>query len=187
MTARLEKLRIGTRVRGLGSQDAVTVKSIRWYGDRGDDAVGLVSEDGGGRLDRKPRDVPEQEGIGHDIESRDRTNERFYFIEVKNRRGDDDKITLTPTEVLRALDDPGRFRLAIVRVETGRGQYPIHRHGFDLGQPSIAADQLHRLLDRSARARRSATMSSSPSSGGEFGTALSAAEPIAPPIREDNP
>ena len=89
-------------------------------------------------LGREPRDVSEQRGIGYDIESKDPTTGQLYFIEVKGRAGADDQVTLPRSEVLCALNEPERFRLAVVVVEGGQARSPVYVRDFDFGQPGFA-------------------------------------------------
>ena len=88
-------------------------------------------------LGRTPTDVSMQRGIGYDIESRDEAG-NLYFIEVKGRAEGADQVTLTRTEVLCSLNEPEKFRLAIVLVEDDMAGQPIYVREFDLGQPSFA-------------------------------------------------
>jgi superfamily II DNA or RNA helicase len=87
-------------------------------------------------LGRVPRDVSAQRGIGYDIESKDEKTGKLYFIEVKGIGGSD-QVTMPRTEVLCALNEPDRFRLAIVLVEDDKPQAPVYVKGFDFGQPGF--------------------------------------------------
>lgn len=87
-------------------------------------------------LGRAPRDVG-AEKLGYDIESCDPATGELYFIEVKGRLADGDTVALTKNEILRALNVPDRFRLAIVVVEDGRARTPVYLSGFDWGQPGF--------------------------------------------------
>ena len=89
-------------------------------------------------LGREPRDVSDQRGIGYDIESKDATSGQLYFVEVKGRAGVDDHVTLPRSEVLCALNEPQRFRLALVVVDNGQAQPPVYVQDFDFGQPGFA-------------------------------------------------
>ena len=81
-------------------------------------------------LGREPRDVHEHKGTGYDIESRDPATGRLYFIEVKGRSGSDDKVTLTRTEVLCAMNEPEKFRIDMPRPwEEVFERYGIRRPG----------------------------------------------------------
>ncbi len=95
----------------------------------------MVAEKALGRL---PRDVSEQRGIGHDIEAKDPATGLLYFVEVKGRAGADDHVTLPRSEVLCALNEPERFRLALVVVDGGRALPPVYVRDFDFGQPGFA-------------------------------------------------
>jgi hypothetical protein len=87
---------------------------------------------------REPRDVHEQKGLGYDIESKDPATGQLYFIEVKGRAGGADAVTLTRSEILCGLNEPERFKLALVVVDGGVAQQPIYVNGFDWGQPGFA-------------------------------------------------
>jgi superfamily II DNA or RNA helicase len=89
-------------------------------------------------LGREPRDVSAQRGIGYDIESRDPRTGELVFVEVKGRAGGQDQITLTRTEVLCGLNEPDKFRLAIVLVDGGQARAPVYVRRFDYGQPGFA-------------------------------------------------
>ena len=89
-------------------------------------------------LGREPQDVSVPRGHGYDIESRDPTTGELYFIEVKGRSGDSDQVTLYRTEVLCALNEPKKFRLAVVVVEDGKAGEPVYVRDFDFGQPGFA-------------------------------------------------
>ena len=89
-------------------------------------------------LNREPRDVSKQRGIGYDIESRDPATGELYFLEVKGRVVGNDQVTLTRTEVLCGLNEPEKFRLALVLVEDGKAKEPAYITGFDWGQPGFA-------------------------------------------------
>jgi len=90
-------------------------------------------------LGRDPRDVSAQRGIGYDIESRQRTTGELFFVEVKGRADGAGDVTLTRTEVLCALNEPEKFRLAVVVVEPGGKVHPpVYVRRFDFGQPGFA-------------------------------------------------
>jgi len=89
-------------------------------------------------LGRIPKDVSALRGIGYDIESTDQATGQLYFIEVKGRAGADDHVTLSRSEIICALNEPDRFRLALVVVEAGTAQSPVYVQGFDFGQPGFA-------------------------------------------------
>jgi hypothetical protein len=66
------------------------------------------------------------ERCGYDIESRVPAGGRLRFIEVKGRHKDGKTITVTKNEILRALNKPDDFILAIVLVngdEVAEPQY----------------------------------------------------------------
>lgn len=89
-------------------------------------------------LGRIPRNVSDQRGIGYDIESKDPKTGDLYFVEVKGRAGGDDMPTIPRSEVLCALNEPERFRLAIVVVESDQAKLPVYVRRFDSGQPGFA-------------------------------------------------
>jgi SNF2 family DNA or RNA helicase len=89
-------------------------------------------------LGREPTDVSAQKGLGYDIESRDPDEGHIYFIEVKGRVVGADTVSLTKNEILRALNVPERFRLAIVQVENDIAGSPIYVTDYDFGQPGFA-------------------------------------------------
>jgi len=87
-------------------------------------------------LGRVPRDRSAERGIGYDIESRSKDG-RLHFIEVKGRAAGADQVTLTKTEILCALNEPERFRLALVQVADHRAAQPVYVQGYDFGQPGF--------------------------------------------------
>jgi len=89
-------------------------------------------------LGREPVDVSAQTGLGHDIESRDPVGGHIYFVEVKGRVVGADSVTLTKNEILRALNVPDRFRLAIVQIENNAAGRPVYVTDYDFGQPGFA-------------------------------------------------
>jgi superfamily II DNA or RNA helicase len=86
-------------------------------------------------LGRLPRDVSAERGIGYDIESRDLEG-ALVFIEVKGI-GASEQVCLTRNEILCALNEPEKFRLAIVVVEDDQVRPPVYVRGFDFGQPGF--------------------------------------------------
>jgi hypothetical protein len=62
----------------------------------------------------------------------------LFFIEVKGRAAGSDLVTLTRTEILCSLNEPDRFRLAIVVVDGETAGAPAYVQGFDFGQPRFA-------------------------------------------------
>jgi superfamily II DNA or RNA helicase len=88
-------------------------------------------------LGREPRDVSAQRGIGYDIESRSPSG-GLVFVEVKGRAVGNDSITMTRTEILCALNEPEKFRLAIVVVDEGVARPPVYVQNYDFGQPGFA-------------------------------------------------
>ncbi|HLT37651.1 MAG TPA: DUF3883 domain-containing protein [Enhygromyxa sp.] len=87
------------------------------------------------KLGRQPRDVSAERGIGYDIESRDATG-ALVFVEVKGISVSD-QVCLTRNEILCALNEPDKFRLAVVVVEDDRVAPPVYVRGFDFGQPGF--------------------------------------------------
>jgi hypothetical protein len=79
------------------------------------------------RLGHDPRDVSMHK-LGYDIESRDATTGLLRFIEVKGRRAGADAVTITRNEVLKALNVPEQFILALVEVEGAQAMPPRYVH-----------------------------------------------------------
>jgi len=98
------------------------------------------------RLGRVPKDVGELK-LGHDIESQVPETGDVYFIEVKGRAADAENVVLTKNEVLRALNVPDRFRLAIVLVKDAAAAEPVYVDAFDWGQPGFAQTHSTYRLD----------------------------------------
>ena len=69
-----------------------------------------------------PRDVS-QEKCGYDIESKDKDGE-LRFIEVKGRIVGAPTVTVTKNEIIRGLNSPERFILAVVEVDEDRASTP---------------------------------------------------------------
>lgn len=69
-----------------------------------------------------PRDVS-QEKCGYDIESKD-TDGELRFIEVKGRVAGAPTVTVTKNEIIRGLNAPERFILAVVEVEGDKAKSP---------------------------------------------------------------
>lgn len=84
----------------------------------------------------------EVEKLGYDIESRDPTNGRLRFIEVKGRISGADTITVTKNEILYSLNKPDDYIFAIVEFKEG-DNHQVHylRHPFrrepDFGATSV--------------------------------------------------
>ena len=98
------------------------------------------------RLGREPKDVGDLK-LGHDVESQNPKTGDVYFIEVKGRADDADNVVLTKNEVLRALNVPDRFRLAIVLVKDAVAGEPVYVEAFDWGQPGFAQTHSTYRLD----------------------------------------
>lgn len=88
-------------------------------------------------MGREPRDVHTQRGIGYDIESKDPKSGELFFIEVKGRAAHADQVSLTRTEILCALNEPEKFRLAVVRINDGAAEKPVYVMNYDYGQPGF--------------------------------------------------
>jgi len=71
------------------------------------------------RLGNIPKDVS-AEKCGYDVESKDTTTGRLRFIEVKGRVEGASSVTVTRNEIMRALNVPNEFMLAIVGISEGR-------------------------------------------------------------------
>jgi superfamily II DNA or RNA helicase len=80
-------------------------------------------------LGHDPRDVS-AENKGWDIESRDAKTGALRFLEVKGRHADARDLIITKNELLAALNAPGAFILAVVRVEQGYASEPRYIRGF---------------------------------------------------------
>lgn len=68
---------------------------------------------------------------GYDIESRDPETGSLRFIEVKGRTADADTVTVTRNEMMVAVNEPGKFLLALVRVEGTESTLHYIRRPFD--------------------------------------------------------
>lgn len=69
-----------------------------------------------------PRDVS-REKCGYDIESKDASGD-LRFIEVKGRIAGASTVTVTKNEIIRGLNCPERFILAVVQVNGDQAQVP---------------------------------------------------------------
>ena len=63
----------------------------------------------------------EQEKLGYDVESHDRSTGRLRFLEVKGRASDAATITVIKNEILYSFNKPEDFILAIVEFLPGDG------------------------------------------------------------------
>jgi len=72
-------------------------------------------------LGNEPRDVS-KEKVGYDIESVDGRSHTLRFIEVKGRRAGAETGTVTHNEIMRALNEPEKFILALVEVADGKAR-----------------------------------------------------------------
>ncbi len=100
-------------------------------------------------LGHDPRDVS-LANLGYDIESRDGHSGQLRFIEVKGRRAGADTVTITRNEILKALNVPSQFILALVEIDRQRPLPPRYvRQPFgkepDFGVTSVNYD-LRELL-----------------------------------------
>lgn len=74
-------------------------------------------------LGNHPSDVSGDK-VGYDIESLDPRSGHLRFIEVKGRRPGAQTVTVTHNEVMRCINSPERFILALVVVDGGRAAEP---------------------------------------------------------------
>lgn len=87
----------------------------------------------------------ELDKLGYDIESRDISNGRLRFIEVKGRVAGSQTVTVTKNEILYSLNKPDDFILAIVEFRDGSGhalhyvRQPFQREP-DFGVTSVNYD-----------------------------------------------
>lgn len=75
-------------------------------------------------LGNRPRDVAADK-LGYDIESQEPTG-RLRFIEVKGRAKDATTVTVTRNEIMKSLNVPDRWFLAIVEVGDGAAARPLY-------------------------------------------------------------
>ena len=105
------------------------------------------------RLGRIPRNVSDERGIGHDIESKDPKTGTLYFVEVKGKWEGKDDLTMTKNEILCSRNEPEKFRLAIVVVGEDGPKPPRYVAGYDFGEPVFAQTattfSLRKLLEAS--------------------------------------
>ncbi len=103
------------------------------------------------KLGREPRDVGKDK-LGYDVESKDKKTGDVFFIEVKGRSHGATSVVLTKNEILRALNVPDKFRLAIVSIRDNAASEPVYVTDFEWGQPGFAQThstfQLSALLSR---------------------------------------
>jgi SNF2 family DNA or RNA helicase len=76
-------------------------------------------------LGNHPRDVS-RHSLGYDIESLDPQTGRLRFIEVKGRQAGAETVTVTRNEILRGINVPEQFILALVEVEDGQAREPCY-------------------------------------------------------------
>jgi hypothetical protein len=95
-------------------------------------------------LNNHPHDVS-KDNLGYDIESFDPRTGRLRFLEVKGRRAGATTVTVTRNEILRGINSPEQYILAIVEVEDGQAREPHYvRRPFgrepDFGVTSVTYD-----------------------------------------------
>lgn len=90
------------------------------------------------RLGHDPRDVS-QHKLGYDIESRDPATGHLRFIEVKGRRAGANAVTVTRNEILKALNAPEQFILALVEVEGAQPKPPRYVRAPFAREPDASA------------------------------------------------
>lgn len=73
------------------------------------------------QLGNIPRDVSADK-CGYDVESKDTSTGRLRFIEVKGRVEGAPSVTVTRNEIMRALNVPDEFMLAIVGIAQGQAR-----------------------------------------------------------------
>lgn len=76
-------------------------------------------------LGYEPRDVSDEK-CGYDIESKIPGSGRLRFIEVKGRVAGAATVTVTKNEILKALNKPDDFILAIVQVDGETTTTPVY-------------------------------------------------------------
>jgi Protein NO VEIN, C-terminal len=92
----------------------------------------------------KPEDVS-RDNRGYDVESRDPASDgHLHFIEVKGLGPDNDRVTITRNELLRARNAMEWHRLAIVQVEGDSAASPCYISGHDFGDVGFA--EVSRIL-----------------------------------------
>ncbi len=103
-------------------------------------------------LGNHPNDVSAGK-LGYDIESLDPRTGHMRFIEVKGRRPGAKTVTVTHNEIMRCINSPQQFILALVLAERGQANAPRYvrapfREAPDLNVTSVNYD-LPALLARS--------------------------------------
>jgi len=97
-------------------------------------------------LGNDPRDVAADK-VGYDVESRE-PDGRLRFIEVKGRTKGSTTVTVTKNEIIKCLNVPDRFILAIVEVQDGKGVAPIYvRRPFAMGPDPAATSVNYSIKD----------------------------------------
>jgi len=97
-------------------------------------------------LGNDPRDVGVDK-LGYDVESRE-PDGRLRFIEVKGRVEGSTTVTVTRNEIMKSLNVPDRFILAIVEVKDGKGAGPMYvRRPFAVGPDPAATSVNYSIRD----------------------------------------
>jgi SNF2 family DNA or RNA helicase len=93
-----------------------------------------------------PRDVSADK-VGYDVESRE-SDGRLRFIEVKGRAEGSTTVTVTRNEIMKSLNVPDRFILAMVEVKDGKGVAPTYvRRPFAVGPDPAATSVNYSIKD----------------------------------------
>jgi superfamily II DNA or RNA helicase len=97
-------------------------------------------------LGNHPRDVSAQ-NLGYDIESLDGQTGRLRFIEVKGRRAGAETVTLTYNELIKSLNSPEAFILALVEVgvshDTLTARQPRYVRNYPFREPDPLASSVN--------------------------------------------
>jgi len=97
-------------------------------------------------LGNEPRDVAAAK-VGYDVESRE-PDGRLRFIEVKGRAEGSATVTVTRNEIIKSLNVPDRFILAIVEVHEGVAARPRYvRRPFAVGPDPAATSVNYSIKD----------------------------------------
>lgn len=91
--------------------------------------------------------------VGYDVASYDPRIDHLRFIEVKGRIDGADTVMITRQEVITSLNQPEKFILAIVQVESGMAREPRYVRGaLDTREPPFEQNAIQfnikRLLER---------------------------------------
>ena len=108
-------------------------------------AVAAVMEEERG-LGREPNEMA-HENPGYDIESKDPTDNKLLFIEVKGKAIGSTTLTASKTQILTALNKPDTFILAIVEVDGDTASEPRYvRQPFEK-EPDFGATSVNYALN----------------------------------------